>query len=226
MEIQRKLAKFTKYLVWVGALQFVALILQAVVFYRTLRQIDRQAGIMDGHSQHLKDLATAASNNALAASLNAQAVINAERPWVSVNVKQLFNNTRVLNFEMTNEGRTPAEIISYVVKWQFRMTADDLPIPPFYGPEEIPANKFFAPRETPRQIFSYDTTIPPNDSERLAQLHNDWRFVFYGVVRYASTLATVGGDKSMHETRFCCWYSPTKRIEPVAGGPDEYNLHT
>ena len=32
VEIQRKLAKFTKYLVWVGALQFVALILQAIFF--------------------------------------------------------------------------------------------------------------------------------------------------------------------------------------------------
>src|SRR5216684_2181542 len=39
IEIQRKLVKFTKWLAIVGALQFLALIVQAVVFGHTLRQM-------------------------------------------------------------------------------------------------------------------------------------------------------------------------------------------
>src|SRR5260370_36980138 len=39
IEIQRKLVEFTKWLAVVGALQFLALIVQAVGFCRTLRQM-------------------------------------------------------------------------------------------------------------------------------------------------------------------------------------------
>src|SRR6267143_298591 len=39
IETQRKLVEFTKWLAVVGALQFLALIVQAVVFWRTLRQM-------------------------------------------------------------------------------------------------------------------------------------------------------------------------------------------
>lgn len=94
IEIQRKLAKFTKYLVWVGGLQFVALILQAVVFYFTLKKIGTQAEIMQTHADHLDKLAKAARDNATAALLNAQAasksvdaIIRSERAWV---IAELF----------------------------------------------------------------------------------------------------------------------------------------
>src|ERR1700674_386206 len=65
IEIQRQLAKFTKYLVWVGVFQFAALIGQAIVFFR-------QAGIMKQHKVSLEQLARAAADNADAASKNAE----------------------------------------------------------------------------------------------------------------------------------------------------------
>lgn len=64
VEVQRQLAKFTKYLAYVG-------LLQAVVLAATLWFIRRQAAIMGDHATHLKDLAKAATDNAAAASKNA-----------------------------------------------------------------------------------------------------------------------------------------------------------
>ncbi|PYX52220.1 MAG: hypothetical protein DMG76_29890 [Acidobacteria bacterium] len=58
-------------MVVVGLLQFVALIVQAIVFYRTLKKIGKQAEIMETHADYLKCLASAAGNNAVAAKLNA-----------------------------------------------------------------------------------------------------------------------------------------------------------
>jgi len=71
LKIQRQLSLFinTGLLVVVGVLQFVALIVQAIVFYRTLKKIGKQAGIMETHADYLKCLA--AGNNAVAAKLNA-----------------------------------------------------------------------------------------------------------------------------------------------------------
>jgi hypothetical protein len=77
IDIQGKLAKFTKYLVVVGALQLLTLIGQAVVFYLTLNQIDRQANLMGLHAGHLSDL-VAANNNAIAAKTSADALINSD----------------------------------------------------------------------------------------------------------------------------------------------------
>jgi hypothetical protein len=60
VDVQRKLANFTGYLVWVGGLQVLILFVQAVLFRR-------QTKIMGQHKVSLEQLATAAADNAIAA---------------------------------------------------------------------------------------------------------------------------------------------------------------
>lgn len=67
IEIQRKLATFTKYLVWVGVLQFLALA-------GTLIIVGQQAKLMGTHATHLESVAKAASSNAQAAILQVGAM--------------------------------------------------------------------------------------------------------------------------------------------------------
>jgi uncharacterized protein HemX len=67
LEIQRKLAKFTKYLVWVGLLQALILAGQAVLFFQ-------QKKIMEEHKTKFNELAKAANSNAEAAILQVRAM--------------------------------------------------------------------------------------------------------------------------------------------------------
>jgi hypothetical protein len=57
VEIQRKLANFTKYLVWVGGIQ-------AVNLAGTLLLIKRQANLMKTHAEHFEKLAGATASQA------------------------------------------------------------------------------------------------------------------------------------------------------------------
>jgi hypothetical protein len=89
IETQRKLVDFTMLLAIVGGLQFLALIVQAIVFWRTLNQVKAQANLMRVHAEHLENLvaaakanAEAARDNAIAAKESASALINSERAWI------------------------------------------------------------------------------------------------------------------------------------------------
>src|SRR6266403_2581311 len=73
IETQRKLVAFTKWLAVVGGLQFLALTVQAIVFWRTLNQVKAQANLMRVHAEHLENLVGAAKANAEAARDNATA---------------------------------------------------------------------------------------------------------------------------------------------------------
>src|SRR5258708_10541068 len=93
-ETQRKLVEFTKWLAIVGGLQLLALIVQAIVFWRTLDQVKAQANLMRVHADHLENLvaagqanAEAARNNAIATKDSASALINSERAWVMAEIE-------------------------------------------------------------------------------------------------------------------------------------------
>src|SRR5258708_963918 len=95
IETQRKLVEFTKWLAIVGGLQFLALIVQAIVFWRTLHQVKAQANLMRVHADHLENLvvaskanAEAARNNAIATKDSASALINSERAWVMAEIER------------------------------------------------------------------------------------------------------------------------------------------
>jgi hypothetical protein len=228
VEIQRQLAKFTKYLVWVGAFQVVALLVQAIFFYL--------------HSRHLGALAIAASNNAVAASLNARAIINAERPWIRVAVLP-DDEPGSFVFRATVRGRTPARIIAGDATHRFIDKPDDLPIPPTYkSPILAPPQVLLVDEEW---FDIYPAGVNPASIVEQAKMAGNTvanKFLcFYGRVVYEDVFPVADEKRIPHETRWCfvCFvteipaqtgwrfgYSRDPDNPFTPSGPWEYREHT
>ena len=140
IEIQRKLVKYTIYLAVVGGLQFIALIVQAVAFWRTLEAVRIQATLMGKHAEHLENLAAAARDNAKAAKASADALINSERAWILVDIGKLppFKpDPNQLQFlwifpTIKNYGKTVARITRVAGIVKLISEGEKLPVVPEY----------------------------------------------------------------------------------------------
>jgi hypothetical protein len=160
----------------------------------------------------------AAIANAKAAQLNAQAVINAERPWigVSVNARQ---GTQQYEFIATNYGRTPAEILSANTKWTTAVDdAKELAVPPDYGTDVLSYRRLLPQMKTwefhVENIDDKFRSTPELREDRLL-------LVLYGCVKYNDMLDSAG----VHETRFCYRFL-RKQGYWVLAGPEQYNQRT
>jgi hypothetical protein len=123
IDVERDLAKFTLCLVIVGFLQLAALAVQAVLFFQ-------QKKIMGQHKVSLEQLATAASDNAIAAKKSADALINSERSWVIPELEFLTDRGTVvvdytgsktladLKVTCANCGNSPAWITEIDVRME------------------------------------------------------------------------------------------------------------
>jgi hypothetical protein len=215
-QTDEELAKFTWYLVLVGALQLVALVVQAVVFYFTLRQIGKQADIMEQHRTSLEELARAAGDNAKAALLNAQAVINAERAWIQAgpdmpdfDLDDLTKGKALFNWFINNTGRTPARIEKVAARYILIKSFGDIPADPksmYIGDlEEIPhKGRLLFPNE---RFWSFEFLEPSNPTpEQVTDIREGKRTLFaIGYVRY---LDVVSKDTPPvpHVTNICYYY--------------------
>ncbi len=88
---------------------------------------------------------TAAQNSADAARLNAQAVINAERPWLLVVIKPVMGPMGGFNVHIRNRGRTPAMITT--AHWGCAAVKEvtDLPKEPVYWPRKLVQDRIVMP---------------------------------------------------------------------------------
>jgi len=172
----------------------------------------------------LKDLKVQTSNAgkiAEAALLNAQAVINSERPWVLVTAER---SEKIGNFliKATIKGRTPARITEIYSHRVFVNLPDNLPPSPKYdSPVIAPKEPLLGDGES-FKIVEVNPTFLVDEAWR-AQHPNfaPYQFLcFYGIVRYEDCLAT--DAKKMHETRWCFSYfaEGDRDLHPV--GPEEY----
>jgi hypothetical protein len=234
---ESRLVTVTIWLAIVGALQVIALGVQAYVFWRTLRAINRQAGIMEHHSDHLGNLVTAAENNASAALASAEAakdnaraakksadaLINSERAWIMVDIqwdKTLGRITRSMGGEgestgvairivCTNQGRLPAWIT--LQKVQLEVTGLLSAIPqlqnPFFSNQYVPLAAG-QKYESPWRVFGKGW--PESGIGREAFI--------YGVVQYNDVF---GSDR---ETWF--GYLATEDGQLSRVSHSEYNKHT
>jgi hypothetical protein len=98
----------------------------AYVIWLQAREMARATSVRKEQTQASKVAADAAL-------LNAQAVINAERPWLVVSVDPDKGNPELFRFGCLNQGRTPAKVISVSVKACFVKDQYALPIPPDYS---------------------------------------------------------------------------------------------
>ena len=83
-----------------------------VVALRTLKMVKRQADEMMKQAALMKEQTAIAEKAANAALLNAQAVINAERPWLLIYPSRSgTGHHSSFTFKAVNRGRSPAEVI-------------------------------------------------------------------------------------------------------------------
>jgi hypothetical protein len=210
-------------------------IVGTIVALSTLGAIKKQAEIMGEHRTSLEQLATAASDNAKAALLNAEALINAERPWIMVQIKKHApeNNASKATFQFIafNFGKTPARIVYCDEPQTECLTNPDneLTIPPNYRSGVLFRERFLAPRDN----FAIGTLNPSAaniemDMATAARNRNvsveAMRLVAYGKIEYRD-----GVSPCLHKTSFC--YMHTGEDDFIGGelilcGPREYNLWT
>lgn len=133
-EIQKKLADYTFWLVAFTAVLAIVGGVQGYFLYRQARHLREHAG-------HLHTLAGAATDNARAAHLTAQAVIDSERGWLQVTLGNVQLPTRIdpqslmaffLFPTVTNKGKTVCRLTEMFIAKRFAKSRLDLPHSPVY----------------------------------------------------------------------------------------------
>ena len=194
------LAAFTLALVWVGYRQ-----------WETLRE----------HEKWMERNVEIVTKIADAALLNAQAVINSERPWVFISAEP-GKTLGTFIIRATVRGRTPALIGEVYSEWTFANQPLDLPTPPVYkSPITAPKEPLLGDGEefqiadvNPRSIVDETWKAQPTT-------FNPYGFLcFYGIVRYEDCLST--REQKTHETGWCFAYfvDGDTSLHPI--GPSEY----
>jgi hypothetical protein len=190
----------------------------------TLKKIERQ-------TRAAEVAAEAAARHAEASLLSAQALRDAERPWLLISVEPSPSIANSFTVIATNRGRTPAQIVSTAE--QIRIAIDesrlscipeyqnkrtDFPLAPIILlPGESAAIKPFC-REDLKGLCQSD--------EALRRIE-DWedKVYLFGKVVYKDLIERP--DKQIHETAWCCWYIHGRRKSGlVIAGPPNYNQHT
>jgi hypothetical protein len=189
--------------------------------------------------------ADAARDSAKTALLNARAIINAERPWLFIEIKTIADprdmpgitpKSMAFSVKFKNWGKTPAEIVGFDHHPDCRDNTDDLPLPPTYSLDgEVMAHtRMVPPGETwcpPEDYFRPDTFLVGDQWTEIR--HSKKRFIYWGRIQYRDLIEeskTIhelkrDGPVTIHETCFCYFWSP-RLNEFLITGPLGYNKHS
>jgi hypothetical protein len=187
--------------------------------------------------------AKAAQDAAEAAKLNAQAVINSERPYliVSIHPDLVKPATGLFTLACLNQGNTPAKVIAVSAEPRVVNALDDLPIPPVYSTDAgVPQLDLIVHKDD----FPIGHGINPEvfllerPTERVL-VHQARAFlVYYGTVVYRDMLYPESEPRGSHESQWCFVYRPRGDAafdaaaivsQPgtfVRYGPEGYNGYT
>lgn len=191
----------------------------------------------------LKTLADATSRTAVSALAQAVAVINAERPWMFIEITtRAFREipgeppeSIAFTVKFRNHGKTPAEIVNFDQHPDCRNSTDDLPVPPVYSMEGhvmvhtrmVPPGGEFVPPGEP--VFMPDKFFVAEQWKDIRSSRR--RLIYWGRLQYrdliedARTIHELDKVKVIHETCFCYFWSP-RLNEFLITGPLGYNKHT
>ena len=210
---------------------WVANVVLAIVAYfgiilavSTLKKIERSTRATEA-------IAMAAADSAQAALLNAQAVIDAGRPWLLITVEPSRSIVNSFAVKATNRGRCPANMIASVERIMIAVDEFHLPNTPEYEDQDMGAP--FVPiillpgESTTIKSFSRDDLKGICETEELLKRIENWeeKVFIYGKALYRDLIDPA--DKQVHETSWCCWYIHGRQKSGlVIAGPPEYNLHT
>jgi hypothetical protein len=190
-----------------------------------------QANLMRIHAKEFKQLAGAAADNAKAAKLSAQSVIDAERPWLVVQFVQTNNlETGALPiFDITciNQGKTPALIQRMDATFKVVTNPLALPVPmKDLGPMVLPDLRFIVNRDSCKvwEGLRLDTILV--SATDWAEVYIEGKFlVFFGRVEYDDVFDS-GESKKCHITSWCYVYNPGDVEKLKSTGPKGYNEYT
>jgi hypothetical protein len=182
-----------------------------------------QVDIMRQQTNIAEESAKATKDAAAAALLNAQAVLDTERPWFVASIEKRSEDSTDWRVRITNKGRTPGHLSHISAEHCLASDPEALPLPPKYnGTAWIPESRFFAAgdaftvREWNHQWFNPEV-IWENIRNSETEL-----FVVYGRVRYKDTFTGGTTSEITHETRWSYLYRPMLG-DFVPCGPAEYN---
>jgi len=219
--IQGQLVKYTRWLVYVGVIQFIALIFQALIFFLTLKKIETQANLMRVHALHLENLSTAARDNAIAARANVDTLISSERAWILVDTGEIpddfdANQNSVGIFDvrpvLRNSGRTPGWITRGFIRSCFIPTGSQLPPEPDYsgGSADVPVNITVAPNGYIQALH-----VPIPLSALAVARQGTQKLYVYGFVDYSDFANQACQTR---QSRFCIEYHVPGGFDPQARG--------
>lgn len=181
---------------------------------RTLRAIRQE-------SREIKEVADAAS-------MNAQAVINAERPWLVVATFFDKDKPELCRFGCRNQGKTPAKIISISAQTRFVNNPSDLPIPPDYSsPVAMPDLTLIVHTDSfPIGHGVSARQFVESQGRWESVLHAQEFLAYFGNVIYRDAFHPESSEEGLHETRWCFVYQPGGDKMFIRSGPAEYNRYT
>ena len=166
--------------------------------------------------------------SASAALLNAQALVNSERPWMVITIEHspsVFQDD-VFTIKAINRGRSPAEVISRSENCLIVKGEGQMPPEPMYTETGTLRNSQIVVTEGE---FTLETVSEGylhqmcESEEMFAELKSFTRQAYiFGQIVYRDLIK---GDE--HRTRWCCMYFPGHpRCTFVHSGPSGYNTHT
>ncbi len=197
----------------------------------TLKKIERHTAASEVTASAAASAATAAAETAQAALLQAQALVNAERPWILVTAEPTRGVESSFEITATNRGRSPATITAAFDEVLFAPDEASLPAVPEIKPVESSAR--FVPiillpgESATLKTFSRGDARGVCGSDEQFKNVESWseRIFLCGKVAYNDLIAPAG--KEAHETNWCSWYIHGKqRSALVPAGPAAYNAHT
>jgi hypothetical protein len=206
IEIQRKLVTFTGLLVLVGALQFIALVVQSIVFYCTLAAIRGQLTAMKEAGAQTDKLigraaeqAKATQDSADAAKTSLEMLISKERARIWIEPAPLdLDKERSVEYKLSFHGTTPAFILDAQAGTDITDSPD-----PATGWERLSLPMVPIPRQitpqTPLDAMPH-LTISMSEEDVEAIRGGTKFFHFRGFIKYRDVF-----DRE-RETSFCyCW---------------------
>jgi len=197
----------------------------------TLKKIERNTQAAEIAADAAQAAAKAATETAQAALLQAQTILDAERPWVLVTTEPTRGVESSFDITATNRGRSPATISSALDEPLFAADEEHLPgVPEFKKFESaarfVPVILLPGESATLKTFSREDVRALCGSDEKFAAIES-WseRLFLCGKVEYHDLIAAAG--KEAHETRWCSWYIHGKqRSALVPAGPSDYNSHT
>jgi hypothetical protein len=174
---------------------------------------------------------------ARAALLNAQAVINAERPWLIVVVKSPAGPHSIFTVHLRNKGKNPAQIVETRIGCARVENLSHLPAKAPYGGVGMLKNHVVVPGGAARAHIFDHSIFKHAWKDESREFPNEGDLFVFGKILYRD-LANPNRDV-IHETRWIAIYQPPVEEIPIGGDegnrlvsidgigiPDEYDRHS